>query len=80
MGLPNSFVGEKVAKVLESMGKVCIFAAKGCENGRSSESPLDLWSLARQEHACTIGRVATDEGKANGQLNLFCTVLATCEN
>lgn len=70
MSLPNPFVGEKVAKVLESMGKVCIFAAKGCENGRSSES----------QHACTIGRVAPDEGKANGQLNLFCTVLATCEN
>ena len=33
MSLPNSFVGEKVGKVLESIGKVCIFAAKGCENG-----------------------------------------------
>ena len=32
------------------------FAHKLCENGQSSES----------QHACMIGRVAPDEGKANG--------------
>ena len=34
----------------------CNFAHKLCENGQSSES----------QHACMIGRVAPDEGKANG--------------
>ena len=32
------------------------FAQNLCENGRSSE----------RQHACMIGRVAPDEGKANG--------------
>ena len=36
--------------------KVSIFAQNLCENGRSSE----------RQHACMIGRVAPDEGKANG--------------
>ena len=36
--------------------KKCTFAHKLCENGQSSES----------QHACMIGRVAPDEGKANG--------------
>ena len=36
--------------------KVRTFAQNLCENGQSSES----------QHACMIGRVAPDEGKANG--------------
>ena len=36
--------------------KVRNFAQNLCENGQSSES----------QHACMIGRVAPDEGKANG--------------
>ena len=36
--------------------KIRTFAQNLCENGRSSE----------RQHACMIGRVAPDEGKANG--------------
>jgi len=35
---------------------ILYLSAEGCENGRSSE----------RQHACMIGRVAPDDGKANG--------------